>query len=372
MSRNMGIGIDIGGHSVRVAAVKKLADGQIGLTHYGQAATPSGALEDGLITNPSQLAEALKEASRTAGIKGGKVTTSLHGQGALIRHLRLPDMPEEELAEAVRWEAEGQLPFPVADAVMDFASLGPAEDESGEVEVLLAAAPRKLVHQVLEVVELAGFRPTAVDCAAFALLRSAVALRNPVEGPEGPVLLLDFGGSKLALVIVRGERIRFTRMTALGGDLATERIAADIGVAFAEAEQVKLGYGSLDMVVGDDEAQEFAGDDLETIVNRQVAHQALQDIYGDLLDEIRRSLDYYRVLTGWQESVAGIVVSGGSAKIPGLVAALNRDLGLPVELLRPETQLVSKLAKKREAALGNVDPAAAICLGLALRDVMGV
>lgn len=398
LARGFGIGIDIGSRMLRVAAVRRTRKGQIALTHFGQAPTPEGAVRDGVIVEPADMAGAVRALGREAGLRGGQVTAAIHGQGVLIRHLQLPEMPQEELAEAVRWEAEGQLPFPIADAVMDFAVLGPAGDDSGEIEVLVAAAPQRLAEQLVEILQKAGFRPGAVDCTAFALLRSfALSTGNDLKhlGDE-PVAILDLGATKLSLTIIRRGQIRFTRTAAIGGDLITQRIARDRDLSFSAAERLKLAYGFVEPVAavsssaaagelrieagrqfeaqqaGEDSHLRQQPEDLDTLTSRIVVEQAVSEFYSDLLEEIRRSLDYYRVLTQWQESVGRLILTGGGARLSGLVESLRQDLGLPVELLWPGQYLISSLSKRSRVTMQKVDSSAAICIGLALRDVVDI
>src|SRR5207244_10797673 len=92
----------------------------------------------------------------------------------VMRTLELPPVTDpKELAAAVQFQAQDQIPMPLASAVMDFQALGVVDTPAGpRQKVVVVAAQRDMVERLLAVVRAAGLTPVGVDMSAFALIRS--------------------------------------------------------------------------------------------------------------------------------------------------------------------------------------------------------
>ena len=91
-----------------------------------------------------------------------------------MRTLELPPVTDrKELAAAVRFQAQDQVPMPLNNAVLDFHPLGVIDTPAGPRQrVVLVAAQRDMVEQLLAAVRGAGLTPEGIDLSAFALIRS--------------------------------------------------------------------------------------------------------------------------------------------------------------------------------------------------------
>ena len=96
----------------------------------------------------------------------------------MLRTLELPPVTDrKELAAAVNFQAQDQVPMPLSNAVLDFHPLGIFETPDGPRQrVVLVAAQRDMIQRLLAAVRDAGLRPEGVDLSAFALIRPARAL----------------------------------------------------------------------------------------------------------------------------------------------------------------------------------------------------
>jgi type IV pilus assembly protein PilM len=94
---------------------------------------------------------------------------------------------------------------------------------------------------------------------------------------------------------------------------------------------------------------------------------AMIPILGELVTELRRSMEYYRSQAG--ESVDRMVISGGTAKLAGLPEFLGTQLGMPVEVANPMRN-VSVVAKMDSAYLNEVAPVFPVSVGLAVREML--
>jgi len=166
------VGVDIGTSRVKVVELVGRGD-SVELTRAAIELAPPGAIRDGQIVSPELVAEVIQRGFAKGRIKPGEVVAAIAGRGVVVRHVKFPRMPEEELREAIKWEGQQHIPMPIEEAVVDFEII---DDYSGsdeaEMEVMLVAAPRKLVESHVQAIELAGLTPIAIDVQPFAVLRA--------------------------------------------------------------------------------------------------------------------------------------------------------------------------------------------------------
>jgi Tfp pilus assembly PilM family ATPase len=252
-------------------------------------------------------------------LKSAKVTQkncflALGKQSVTLRTAQLPAMPERELREAVRWEAQKHLHFPLEEAVVDYTGVREIKGEdSNKLEVYLAAAQKEVVHGYLEAASLAGLNPVAVDTETFSLFRLLMYLRQagPQEEESVPKvsLLLDAGVEASSILIVEGERLGFQRVVPLG-----ERASPE-----------------------------------------------------DLSREAQRSVDYYFYNSRERESqLRQVWLAGAGSERDQLLARLREDLEIEPHVLNPFLSMKMQI-KAGLTELNNIAPSLAVACGLALR-----
>ena len=158
--------------------------------------------------------EALRELFGESGLSK-RVRVGIANQRTVLRTLELPPVTDrKELAAAVHFQAQDQVPMPLNNAVLDFHPLGVVDTPAGPRQhVVLVAAQRDMVERLLAAVRRAGLRPEGIDLSAFALIRS---LYRPDPEHAGRVLYLNVDGLT-NLAIAEGTLCRFTRV--VGGGL---------------------------------------------------------------------------------------------------------------------------------------------------------
>ncbi|HLB22137.1 MAG TPA: pilus assembly protein PilM [Solirubrobacteraceae bacterium] len=208
-----------------VAAVKARVNGSILAERAATQPLDADTVREGEVVDAEALAEALRELF-AGGRLGKHVRVGIANQRTVMRTLELPPVTDrKELAAAVRFQAQDQVPMPLSNAVLDFHPLGIVDTPAGARQrVVLVAAQRDMVERLLGAVRAAGLTPEGVDLSAFALIRS---LHDPSEGSEDRVLYLNVDGLT-NLAIAEGTTCRFTRVIgggveAMASDLATRR-----------------------------------------------------------------------------------------------------------------------------------------------------
>jgi type IV pilus assembly protein PilM len=364
-SGSMLVGLDI--QPGYVSAVQARVNGSILVQRAAGAPLPPDTVREGEVLDGGALADTLREMFRDSRLDK-RVRVGVANQRTVLRTLELPPLTDrKELATAVRFQAEDQVPMPLDNAVLDFHALGVIDTPAGPRQrVIVVAAQRDMVERLLVAVRSAGLRPEGVDLSAFALIRS---LHRADEEHAGRVLYLNVGGLT-NMAIAEGTVCRFTRV--VGGGL--ESMAADI----AERNSIKLKdarelLASVDLEERPpaapptpEEPAQAASQDTESssapaekpaIDVRPVLASGVREIAG----EVRNSLDFHRSQDGGGE-VSSIVLSGPALQISGFARALQNELRVPIT---PQT-----VGLLDEGSAGSVSAERlAVAAGLAVEEV---
>ena len=150
------------------------------------------------------------------------------------------------------------------------------------------------------------------------------------------VVVCDIGGGTTDMAIFIEGDVWHTMVLGVGGDLITSDIAHGLRLPISQAEEIKIQHGhAVEAEVGENEeflVRPFGEDTPLQIRRRELAHiieARVDEIFSLVHQEIKRS-GYDGLLP------AGMVLTGGSSKIPGIRSNASQVLGLPVRNAQPE------------------------------------
>ncbi len=342
------IGLDIGSSSIKLMELEQdKRSGRYRLLHFAMAPLPPEAIVDGAVMNTNVIVDTIRELVQQQRVKTKQVVASVSGNAVIIKRVTLPQMSEDELEESIQWEAEQYIPFDINDVNIDVQILPGIAEDPGQMDVLLVAARKELVNEFQSIIAQAGLKPMVVDVDAFAI---ANMFELNYELPNETVALVNIGASNVNIHILRSGVSAFTRDVGIGGRQFTEEIQRTLNISYEEAESMKIG---------DDEA------DAAAVVPEEI-ERVLATVGENLATEVQRSLDFY-LSTSSDSGISAIYLSGGAARTPGLVRAIERQTGLPVEIVDPLRQIQVDERAFNPAFLNDVSPQAAVVVGLALR-----
>lgn len=230
------VGLDI--QPGYVAAVQADVNGSIVVRHAVGAPLAPDTIREGEVLDESLLSETLRQVFKDEQL-GNRVRIGVANQRTVLRVLELPPVTDrKELAAAVRFQAEDQIPMPLSNAVLDYQSLGLIDTPNGERQrVVVVAAQRDMVEKLLSAVRAAGLRPEGVDLSAFALIR---ALYRADAESQGRVLYLNVGGLT-NMAIAEGLVCRFTRVVGGGLEAMAAEVAERRGIPLTDARALLAG-----------------------------------------------------------------------------------------------------------------------------------
>jgi type IV pilus assembly protein PilM len=325
MARRL-IGLDIGTNAVTIAEVT--AGNPPRLDMFAQVALPRDAMREGEVADEAAITDAVTRLRTEVGLKKVAVRVGIASPRVVVRQVEMPVMTRAELMSALQYQAGDLIPIPIEDAVLDFAILGtstPAADSGNEptMQVLLVAAYRATVTRLVSAIEAGGLEVGAVDLIPLALTRAlarpvgamvpAAAGGVVVDDEPGAEGIVSFGGGVTAISVHEAGVPQFVRVLGSGGRELTDAIATDLGVPPETAEALKRA---------------LANPAPDEMVLR--ARTSVDRPLSVLLDEVRSSIDYYRNQPG-SAPLRRVVVTGGSAQLPGLPERLSALVGVPVE-----------------------------------------
>jgi len=299
------------------------------------------------------VSDALRSALVTGGFTGGKCVIAPPQSEVWTQVVRMPDMSDSEMTEAVAWEAAERLGVPRDRLQCDWIRLAEAADRSN---VLAIAIDRSKMEDRLSAVMAAGLRPVAVepDFLAVARLFSRRHRRDVDASRTRAVLHMGLEGSML--MVLRGKSIVFCKHVCIGGRHLDAAVADQLDLepaAAAELRQARLADPTA----------------LDPSTNGAVA-SASKTALADLAREVMRCLRHYTVAVRG-ERPEYLLLSGDSASEPGLCELMHGGCRLEVTLDDDASSIAQVRDGIAASTAGLMGPASAwaASAGLSVRGV---
>ncbi len=357
-SKESTVGVDIGSSCLKAVEIVPTAHGWE-VAAAAVAPCPRDAIKDGVVINPHEVAAVIRSMLKEAGIKAAGAISGISGSQVIVRQVQFPKMPEAVLRKSIRFEAGKYISSSMDDSVVEFEIIGDSE-EPGQMSVWLVAAPREMVDSRVKVLEQAGLEPLVIDVEAFSLIRSIVELSSSDRYLHQTVALVDLGASHTDVNVVSGGQFALTRNIPIAGDSFTNAIKNLTGTGFDESEKMKL-----EMTL------ECPLDQLSTVQADNRNWKVVQPLIDELIREIRRSINFYhsQFPEGNTDAfVSRIILTGGTARMPGMDAYMSSKLGIPTETASVFRQSAIGTGRVPGEFLDEHGPVLAIGAGLALKE----
>jgi type IV pilus assembly protein PilM len=314
LSKNA-FGLDLSDLSVKVVQMQEEGK-ERRVVSFGSAEISQGSIDGGEIVRQEEVVAAIKKAIAGAGpkkIKNKKVICSLPETKAFLRIISLPQMKQEEVREAIRWEIEANIPMAVDQVYYDWQILdNSVTGEEGKMNILVVAFSKKVINEFLETLELAGLEVVGMEIESIAQARSLLR-----EEDNRTSLVVDMGDRRTSLLIIIGNIPCFTSSIPISGSGMTEAISRMLGINFDEAEKTKLSYG------------------IGSVSQQDIIFKSVRPILDGLATEIERTIDFYLSDLNYSKAVDRIIVCGGGSNMHGMIPYLSKRLNREVELGDP-------------------------------------
>ncbi len=368
--KDLVVGLDIGTSKIMVVVAEVQPSGQLKLAGFGIA--ESSGLKRGVVVNidatVQSIQAALKEAEFMADCKITRVFTGI--TGSHIRGINSSGMvavkdkevsPSDvarviETARAINISTDQRLLLvEPQEFVIDNQDVKEPIGMSGirlEAKVHIVTGAQSAAENIIKCVRRCGLE---VDQLMLNPLASSEAVLTDDEKELG-VALVDIGAGTTDVAIFSGGAIRHTAVIPIAGDLITNDIAMALRTPTKDAEEIKVLSGCAKQLLADPDAQvEVPG--LGDRAPRMLSRQALAGVIEPRVEEIFSLVQQVIRDSGFEEVLSsGIVLSGGSAVMPGMIE-LGEDI-----FLKPVRRGVPKHASVLSDIVAH--PRAATVMGL--------
>jgi type IV pilus assembly protein PilM len=340
---NKAFGLDIGATSIKIVWLSgKL--GALSLKAASITPTPTkGMLSESALDN-EEMAQSIAKAAKDAGVTTKLVNVALPENQVYTKVLDMPALSDKELSSAIYWEAEQYIPVPLKDITLVWNVLKRPQNSSQneKMQVLMVGAPTALIAKYQKIISLAGFTVNSMETEIIAAIRALV-----LDETFPTSLIVNIGSISTSFAIVRGGVIVFTYSMSIGGAAINRAIVTDLGLTSQQAEEYKRVYGV--------SAKSLGGK----------IGKATEPILNSILTEIKKSIAFYSQKYKEDAFIRQIILSGGTAKLPGIELFFANNSGIETAVANPW-----KLLSQAQIPQGIVDNASdyTIAVGLAVKD----
>lgn len=302
-------GLDIGSTAVRLVELRGSGPQKTLIKYAYMPIDSKLALSDSK-ADEQKLAQAIGELIAQARMTTRNVAVGLPSSRVFTTLADIDRLPGNELAKAIRYQADALIPTPVAESKIDWVLLGDSPKEANKVEVLLSSVPNNFVEQRLDMLESIGLNVIAFEPDNLAFTRALAA-----PGTANPQMLIDIGYKSTDIVVTMNGAPRLTRALPTGMEAIVRAAAQNLNVDDKQAEQFVFKFG-------------LSKDKLEGQV-----HQAISGTIDILAAEIDKSIKFFHGrYAGQGGNLDRLVVTGGASVLPEFPLYLANKFGLNVEI----------------------------------------
>ncbi len=355
------VGLDIG--TSKICAVVGNVH-QDGVEIIGMGSHPSEGLRKGVVINIEDTVNSIKEAIEEAETMAGCEISSVYAgiAGGHIKgfntlgviDLKEKEVTKKDIARVIEVASAVAIPMD-REVIHTLAQEFIVDDQDGIIDPLGMAGVRleAKVHIVTGAVTSAQ---NIIKCAnragldVYDIVLESLASSEAVLAKEERNLgtaLIDFGGGTTDLALLSRGVIKHTSVLALGGDNLTYDIAVGLRTPQIEAEKIKIKYGcALSSMIGKDETIEVPG--VGGRKPRILSREILGEILEPRIEEIFTLIYSELISSGYAEMASsGVVVTGGSAELPGMSDMAEQIFNAPARIGYPRgitglTELVNQ------------------------------
>ncbi|MBN9692152.1 MAG: type IV pilus assembly protein PilM [Verrucomicrobia bacterium] len=345
------LAVDFGAGTLKIAELAPAENSGLRLLRYGLK--PLGLAGSQDAAREGVVKKALAELLTEGGFTSKDVNLCAPGFQVFSKFVKLPPVDTSKVTQIIQYEAQQNVPFPLAETAWDYQILGTSAN--GELEVLLVAIKSDVVEkQIFGSGEASGLRMQTVDASIGALANS---FRYNYADQEGCSLLIDIG-AKTSNVLLFEPNKYYARSVNVGANAITQEFAAESKLRFDEAEKFKVSDGFVSL-----------GGAYEEPDNPRVAavSKVARNVLTRLHLQVNQTIQFYRTQQGGGAPVR-VYLCGGGSLMPYAAQFFEEKLALPVEFFNPFRNIQIDPSVD-VAQLEVVAPQFGEVIGLGLRNV---
>jgi type IV pilus assembly protein PilM len=333
--------IDLGSKVTKAVHISRKGDG-FALNSFALVDAP--VFDKGLNVGP--MADHLKAVAQVLTSRCKPVSLALGVESSLLRHADMPLVTAHDMRQMLKFGSKNYLQQDLGDCVFDVHLL-PAKGDSGpakgdatkggnpRMRVLVGAAKKQIVEDLKESAGQAGLVAEQV-IPSFIGPANAFEMAQPDAFAKEVVALVDVGYKNTTICILYNGELTLSRVVQFGSGKLTQGISEALGMSMEEAEGAKLTMPP----------------EVESVA---------QSLLSPLGRELRASIDFHDHQR--DRAVSQVFFSGGAARSPQIVQALQVELMVPCQTWNPTSFLSMNLPPQLMGEIESVAPQLTVAVG---------
>ncbi len=337
-------GLDIGISTIKAVWLFSAKNGFIVDASITSPSTQKGMLSESPL-DEEEMAQAIIKTITDAKITSKSVNIALPENHVYTKVIEMPNLSDRELSSAIYWEAEQHIPVPLSTVTLAWSILKRPQKEavSEKMQVLMVGAPTLLIKKYQKITTMAGLSINVLETEILSIVRALVTSQD-----FPPSVVINIGAVNTSLALIRDGVIIFTYSIPTGGLAISRAITTDFGLTPEQAEEYKRTYG------------------VSTHAFGEKVGKAAEPILNSIMTELKKALAYYSDKYKNDKPIRQILLTGGTAKLPGIDAYFVQHTNIETVTASPWKILVDQNTLPK-AILDN-GPDYTIAVGLAMRD----
>ncbi|WP_058500339.1 type IV pilus assembly protein PilM [Legionella gratiana] len=341
------LGIDITSTAVKILEISG-KNGELIVESYGREMLPPNAMDGNVIKDIDAVSQCVKKTVDRLHTPCKQAALAVPDAAIISKVIQINEgLNDEEMEELIVTEADKYIPYPIEEINLDFEVLGHFQKNPNLLDVLIVASRAENVNQRVGIAAAAGLDTVVVDVESYAVERAAqrIARDLPALGQDKTIAIIDIGACYTHLFVLHGMKLVYSREEKFGDKQLIE----------STAERYKMTLE--EVTVARDKGE--LPSDYET--------EVLEPFKENILLQIKRTLQFF-YSTNQEGEVDHILLAGGLARLPGLVALVKDRLGKTTTIANPLSYMTPS-KKINLDTINNDAPALLVACGLALRNI---
>ncbi|MBU1085962.1 MAG: type IV pilus assembly protein PilM [Candidatus Omnitrophica bacterium] len=270
--------------------------------------------------------------------KKHKVNISVSGESVMVRDIHWPQMDDDDIRKALKFEVERQVHYKTDEIVFDYYSVLDKTIAETKTRVILVAAKKDLIENYISLIDSTGFQPGFIEVDTFSLL-NCFYVNGPKVPAEKTIAIINIGMEVTNIDIIRGKIVGLTKDAFVAWSNLIDALPEDVELDFADVTALKGVMGSDDI------------------------YELSLFILNALSNQIRRTIEFYE--SQGRDTVEEIYLSGKVAMYKNLGKYLQNILGLQVTIWNPLANVQYDPKQFEGKKLKEQSLMLAVCTGLA-------
>lgn len=338
------IGIDIGSTSIKKLELSRNGD-KLRVDDYAVYPLPEGAVVDKSVGKLEVVVSALERVMKSSKTTSTGIAFAIPSANVFIHTERMESaLSDQEVQANLNAKLDKIIPFPVSEVAMDYTVEDKLHNLKPVREVVVVAAKSDSIKTKQELFDLAGIKSNVATVESFAVEKVLPLITGDTDKHS---ILFDFGYSNTIIYAIKQNKIIYARDHAFGGERLSQMIREYYGSSHDEVEALRE-----EKISSQDE------DFINFILNPFIAEASQQ--LNQALQLCMSSTDIY--------DIGEVLLSGGSARLSGLLEAVQEELGYKVSIACPFKNMELAPGINREDFDKENASLLTVC-GLALCDI---